>query len=194
MNPDKLKRKSFQGGSFTRQEKLIIDLFGSSPKRNSSSLRNSSSKSSSASRKSIISTTQKNSSPELITTNSRSPSSTKTSSSSLSTTSRTPSPNNRSSWLYKTHSPKTPTYHYSHPFSPTKQDPLKIIWRLIPIDLSSIKLTRPPLYHLHRWDRRAKRELSPRYKEDYKENYIFDKKLNSRERRKERRKLMFNKE
>lgn len=196
MNSNKLKKKSFQGRRFSRQEKLIIDLFGPSPK---SSPKNTTTSFSRSSLSINTSTHQKSSSLDLINTPSQIFSSTtKIPSPSFSSTSRTPSPSSRTSsprnsWLYKTHSPRTPSYQYSQALSPDTSELSKIVWRLIPLDLSSIKLTRPPLNHLHKWDRRARRELSPRYNEEFKENCNSYKKLNSKERRKIRRKNMFNK-
>lgn len=79
--------------------------------------------------------------------------------------------------------------------SPTSPDTsliAKATWNLIPLELTPIRFTRPPLHRLTHWDRRARRPISPRYKEEERENKESKYRLNARERRKLRRKLLFN--
>lgn len=190
MNTKKLKAKNLLGNRLTRQERFLLDLFGSTPKN---SLVKKSSRESALIIKtstptiSEVSSRSINNSTEQDTSSSNSSNSSKSRSSSLT---RITSPFDipasiKSSWLTV-----SPTSSRSPSPQPT-QAPTSS-WKLIPLDLSPIKFTRPPAHRLHHWDRRVRRALSPRYKED-KENHIPIVKLNSKERRKERRRFIFNK-
>lgn len=114
------------------------------------------------------------------------------------------------SWMHKAHSPCTPAAQYVRAPTPDSSaltqvqralfanpgpsQPTQAPWRLVRIDLPPANLTRPPLHHLHPWDRRAKRALSPRYQErpDTPNTRLTQTThLNSKERRRERRKLLF---
>lgn len=190
MNTRKLKAKNLLGSRLTRQEKFLLDLFGSTPKN--SAAKTSSRKStpiiaastltiSTVSSRSISNFTKQDISSQNPSTSQKSRSSSPT---------RIHSPFDipasiKTSWLTI-----SPTSSRSPSPQPTRTSTTS--WKLIPLDLSPVKFTRPPAHRLHQWDRRVKRALSPRYKED-KENFIPFVKLNSKERRKERRRLIFNK-